>query len=299
MNGSLGCPLGGASSVDSLQRNRRAVAARSLKFALLAATAIAGLSPSLAHAVTIDGVTTVPGATYSISVKGGPDDGSPLTTKSTTAATPSSLEETGFVNTGPNGVVTWDATVTNNYAVPSVRATASSAGGIARADTELDYYIEVYSPTPNTTFQMASVNVKASGGITNGGEAQFQVIGDSPLHNGNPNHNGSPLDFTPGFGGSTQPFSIDQAYGFLVNEVYRVTLSASAVSSAGKTSTAYIDPVFTPEAGYRLIMSAGIGPSTVAATPIPATLPLFASGVGGLGLLGWRRKRQAAALRAG
>jgi PEP-CTERM motif len=32
------------------------------------------------------------------------------------------------------------------------------------------------------------------------------------------------------------------------------------------------------------------------ATPLPATLSLFASGLGTLGLLGWRRKRKAAAL---
>jgi hypothetical protein len=32
-----------------------------------------------------------------------------------------------------------------------------------------------------------------------------------------------------------------------------------------------------------------------AATPLPAALPLFASGLGGLGLLGWRRKRKIAA----
>jgi hypothetical protein len=32
---------------------------------------------------------------------------------------------------------------------------------------------------------------------------------------------------------------------------------------------------------------------TVAATPLPAALPLFASGLGALGLLGWRRKRKA------
>jgi hypothetical protein len=31
------------------------------------------------------------------------------------------------------------------------------------------------------------------------------------------------------------------------------------------------------------------------ATPLPATLPLFATGLGGLGLLAWRRKRKAAA----
>jgi hypothetical protein len=33
----------------------------------------------------------------------------------------------------------------------------------------------------------------------------------------------------------------------------------------------------------------------VGATPIPATLPLFATGLSGLGLLGWRRKRKNAA----
>ena len=33
-------------------------------------------------------------------------------------------------------------------------------------------------------------------------------------------------------------------------------------------------------------------------TPLPATLPLFASGLAALGLLGWRRKRKAAAIAA-
>jgi DNA-binding transcriptional LysR family regulator len=36
----------------------------------------------------------------------------------------------------------------------------------------------------------------------------------------------------------------------------------------------------------------------VAAIPLPAALPLFATGLGALGLLGWRRKRKAKALSA-
>jgi hypothetical protein len=37
---------------------------------------------------------------------------------------------------------------------------------------------------------------------------------------------------------------------------------------------------------------------SVGATPLPATLPLFATGIGALGLLGSRRKRKSAALAA-
>jgi hypothetical protein len=36
------------------------------------------------------------------------------------------------------------------------------------------------------------------------------------------------------------------------------------------------------------------GTGTVSTVPLPATLPLFATGVAGLGLLGWRRKKAAA-----
>jgi hypothetical protein len=36
----------------------------------------------------------------------------------------------------------------------------------------------------------------------------------------------------------------------------------------------------------------------VTTTPLPAALPLFATGLGGLGLLGWRRRRKAAVIAA-
>ena len=38
--------------------------------------------------------------------------------------------------------------------------------------------------------------------------------------------------------------------------------------------------------------------TAVSGTPLPAALPLFATGLGALGLFGWRRKRKAAALAA-
>jgi hypothetical protein len=38
------------------------------------------------------------------------------------------------------------------------------------------------------------------------------------------------------------------------------------------------------------------GPLVFSPVPLPAALPLFATGLGGLGLLGWRRKRKAQAV---
>jgi hypothetical protein len=55
---------------------------------------------------------------------------------------------------------------------------------------------------------------------------------------------------------------------------------------------------------FALAFGTNYTPSTfqidvaAAATPLPATLPLFATGLGALGLYGWRRKRKAAALAA-
>ena len=39
----------------------------------------------------------------------------------------------------------------------------------------------------------------------------------------------------------------------------------------------------------------GLDDVSITATPLPAALPLFATGLGALGLLGWRRKRKNAA----
>jgi hypothetical protein len=45
------------------------------------------------------------------------------------------------------------------------------------------------------------------------------------------------------------------------------------------------------------LVSKAIDP-VAATTPLPAALPLFASGLGALGLFGWRRKRKGAATSA-
>lgn len=65
----------------------------------------------------------------------------------------------------------------------------------------------------------------------------------------------------------------------------------------GTLSTTASYDVNTPFNGTYSITQIGQGDS-LSATPLPAALPLFASGLGGLGLFGWRRKRKIAALAA-
>ena len=50
----------------------------------------------------------------------------------------------------------------------------------------------------------------------------------------------------------------------------------------------------TPQVNDQLILDVTTA-GTPAPTPLPATLPLFATGLGAMGLLGWRRKRKNAA----
>jgi hypothetical protein len=52
------------------------------------------------------------------------------------------------------------------------------------------------------------------------------------------------------------------------------------------------NPQPVPGNNTLAVLSGGV--AVAAATPLPAALPLFVSGLGALGLLGWRRKRKAA-----
>jgi hypothetical protein len=61
-------------------------------------------------------------------------------------------------------------------------------------------------------------------------------------------------------------------------------------ASGGATTT---DPAFNSQfAGLFLLDPASLSPPPPSPTPLPAALPLFAGGLGAMGLLGWRRKRK-------
>jgi hypothetical protein len=65
-----------------------------------------------------------------------------------------------------------------------------------------------------------------------------------------------------------------------------------STANCGPLNFVYDSPVNNNSAnlGFTLVRTGDIG-----ATPLPAALPLFATGLGALGLLGWRRKRKNAA----
>ncbi len=72
----------------------------------------------------------------------------------------------------------------------------------------------------------------------------------------------------------------DTMYGVAGTQVYTVGLSTGDLTADGNWSTSSLGSA----------QGAAIAP-----TPLPAALPLFATGLGALGLLGWRRKRKNAA----
>jgi hypothetical protein len=95
------------------------------------------------------------------------------------------------------------------------------------------------------------------------------------------------------FAANTTPSGPALAADSTLSFVFDITLSSG--SFAGYEPDFKINWVGTKN-NYDLVSKA-IDP-VAATTPLPAALPLFASGLGALGLFGWRRKRKGAATNA-
>jgi len=86
---------------------------------------------------------------------------------------------------------------------------------------------------------------------------------------------------------------LDQTLGQNALVPYNPPLNASAAQCTPATNcamniwSAVASPAFDPSVTY-----ADVDFTVFTQTPLPAALPLFASGLGALGLLGWRRKRK-------
>src|SRR5262245_3234122 len=75
-----------------------------------------------------------------------------------------------------------------------------------------------------------------------------------------------------------------------INFLNNLGLSSDPVSSIN-----FVIPINPGSNAASTSVTGQAVPRGVSAVPLPAALPLFATGLGALGLLGWRRKRKASA----
>jgi hypothetical protein len=199
---------------------------------------------------------------------------------------------------------------TNNYAVPylSAHMTAPSIVGVevgGNIQSNLTYFIR-FTGKPG----IVDVPVEAVGSASVSFSSTLNLLGataNAQLSISNLDAADIPLPVVAAFcafascPSGKASLSVNEILPFVVGDEYKVEMVAAA-SMVGfddaVTGSAFVDPFFNTPAGYTLDISQGIGNSPLSSTPLPATLPLFASGLGAMGLFGWRRKRKNAAALA-
>jgi hypothetical protein len=185
----------------------------------------------------------------------------------------------------------------------------------------LVYYFEIAGPTSSVAVNAKAVGSYSTTALPSGGEVealinfnliQLDSLGDqvSPwVIRDTAGFNAA--SFSSGTAASSGGFTENGTYNLFTNTIYQVALQiianvgilnagASDPSSPGGTASVFasLDPTFQVASGvdpsqYSFAFSDGIGnTAAVSTTPLPAGLPLFATGLGALGLFGARRKRK-------
>jgi hypothetical protein len=96
---------------------------------------------------------------------------------------------------------------------------------------------------------------------------------------------------------ATSPNQVDYTgIGLVLGSSYETSISIYNTLNTGDSEFITFGDHTTSTAYYASFTVDD--PVTRTITPIPAALPLFATGLGALGLLGWRRKRKAQAVAA-
>jgi hypothetical protein len=152
--------------------------------------------------------------------------------------------------------------------------------------------------TPSTT----TYTVSGPTGIPTGGASY--AGGDEFISVPVGNFNNSPYQVDPAglaftVNGSNQAFDIYYWYGG-GETGFSCKGPGGLITGGGPNALCMVGPgLLGGDGAYDpLVELTSFTVTPVSATPLPAALPLFASGLGALGLLGWRRKRKNVALAA-
>jgi len=224
-------------------------------------------------------------------------DAAPGTVPGSQTAPGSSVSGSVTVTTGPVSGISITATATASSENTGATAVANNPTAANQGDTPgptLSYSLEVVG-APGTT----TLGVQASGGVSysSADPYQFDTVLTALLSISN-NNVLQYYEEAGVCGGCSLPSSFSgNTYQVSADTVYTVSLATYLVveifgNSGGGTETvsAFVDPQYFAAPGYTIELSPGIGNG--AATPLPAALPLFATALGAMGLLGWRRKRR-------
>jgi hypothetical protein len=172
----------------------------------------------------------------------------------------------------------------------TANATLTQSNGVetpvysATASGDMLYRFEVTgAPTENDL-----INVVLTGDFTissGSGSASlliYQGLTDSGV---NDPFQGDPLSEGP----ISESLSIELGQLYTVEMQFGISAVTSGVFNQPALAQGILDPTLTPPSGYAITYSPNLS-----ATPLPASLPLFASSLGFLGFLGWRRKKRMA-----
>lgn len=184
-----------------------------------------------------------------------------------------------YTLTAPSGTnITLVRTSAGGFPIPPYLGDNSTSAWIGPNSTSLNGPGGLYDY--QTTFSLAGFNPSTA---SISGQWSSDNAGIEILLNGVDTGNlGNPY-------GSPGSYSYEHWVSFVINSGFLAGLNTlDFIVQNGNGA----DDQFGPTALRVEMIGSAI------ATPLPAALPLFASGLGALGLLGWRRKRKNAALVA-
>ena len=197
--------------------------------------------------------------------------------------------------------------------LPAGGSAPNSFTSIAKAQASINYFFEIVGPQNMSIPVLISANgnISVTGNFASTGYLEYLAEARLiiPVANQDISFDENVPSTTNGT--ASNSFDISGTYNLQTNTAYQVLMQVSTgvdlneqvttTALADLIATASIDPSFQIGSGfsdYSIVYSDGIGnsPST---TPLPATLPLFAGGLGFLGYLARHRRNAKQALAGG